>query len=99
MPKYKVLRAIEHNLKLYLPELADAVATTKSAGNGSDIPVDASGSIELSEPEAAALIEGQIPVGDDGKAIPLESGAPESGPLEAGALAAGGRREAKSKKK
>ncbi len=75
MPKYKVLRAIEHNLKLYLPELPDAVATAKSAGNGSDIPVDASGSIELSESEAAAFIEGQVAADDAGRPLPLQADA------------------------
>jgi hypothetical protein len=60
MPTYRVLRPLEHNLKLYLPQVADALPTVKSAGNGSDIPVDAGGVIELSEKEAAALDLGQI---------------------------------------
>ncbi len=60
MPTYKVLRAIEHNQKLYLPEVPDALPTTRSAGHGGEIPVDASGVIELSEREAAALEMGQI---------------------------------------
>ncbi len=60
MPKYRVLRPIEHNQKLYLPEMADALPTAKSAGHGGDIPADASGVIELSEKEAAALTDGQI---------------------------------------
>src|SRR3989442_12546639 len=52
MPKYKVLRPIEHSLKLYLPEMPDALTTVKSSGNGGDIPVDATGAIELREKEA-----------------------------------------------
>ena len=60
MPKYKVLRPIEHSLKLYLPEMPDALTTVKSSGNGGDIPVDATGAIELSEKEAGALDLGQV---------------------------------------
>ena len=66
MPKYRVLRAIEHNLKLYLPEdpnpdprnpKPDKIA---SSGHGLDIPVDASGVIDLTEAEAAPMVHGQI---------------------------------------
>jgi len=60
MPKYKVLRPIEHNQKLYLPEMPDALTTVKSSGSGGDIPVDATGAIELSEKEASALDLGQV---------------------------------------
>ncbi len=60
MPKYKVLRPIEHSLKLYLPEMPDALTTVKSSGNGGDIPVDATGVIELSEKEAGVLDLGQV---------------------------------------
>ncbi len=72
MAKYKVLRPIEHNLRLYLPEVPDALPTVKSAGHGGEIPADASGTIELSEKEAAALIDGQIPVDESGKPLPIE---------------------------
>ncbi len=76
MPKYKVLRPIEHNQKLYLPEMPDALPTVKSAGHGGDIAVDASGIIELSEQESAALVDGQIiPLDESGRPVPkAESG-------------------------
>ena len=71
MAKYKVLRPIEHDQKLYLPEMPDALPTVKSAGHGGDIPVDASGIIELSEPESAALVDGQIiPVDESSRPSP-----------------------------
>jgi hypothetical protein len=72
MAKFKVLRPIEHNLKLYLPELPDALPTAKSAGHGGDIPLDASGTIELEELAAAALIDGQIPLDESGKPLAIE---------------------------
>lgn len=59
MAKLKVLRAIEYNGKLYLPEAGDAPKLARSAGNGGDIPVDASGGIDLTEEQAAELTLGQ----------------------------------------
>jgi hypothetical protein len=65
MAQYQVLRPIELDGKLYLPKSdADAPAKARSAGNGSIIPVDASGAIELTEAEAKEMTNGQI------KAIP-----------------------------
>lgn len=81
MPKYKVLRPIEHNQKLYLPEMPDALPTVKSAGHGGDIPVDASGIIELSEQESAALVDGQIPLDESGR--PLPTAESKGGPSKA----------------
>jgi hypothetical protein len=61
MPKYKVLRPIEHNLKLYLPEGTENPPEKKpSSGHGLDIPVDASGVIDLTEADAAPMTHGQI---------------------------------------
>lgn len=72
MPKYKVLRPIEHNQELYLPEVPDALPTTRSLGHGQEIRVNASGVIELSEIEAAALDLGQIPLDENGKPLAIE---------------------------
>jgi hypothetical protein len=60
MPKYKVVKPIEHNQTLYLPETSDAPASAKSVSNGMDIPVDASGTVELDEAQASSLRDGQI---------------------------------------
>jgi hypothetical protein len=60
MPKFKVLRPIEHSLRLYVPEGESVPDQARSAANGAPIAVDASGSIELSEEEAAPLRLGQI---------------------------------------
>jgi hypothetical protein len=54
MARYKVLRPVEHNQKLYIP------STALSAANGAEIQVDASGFIQLSDPEASQLAQGQI---------------------------------------
>jgi hypothetical protein len=54
MPKYKVLRPIEYNQKLYVP------STALSAGSGAEIQVDASGVIQLSDQEASQFALGQI---------------------------------------
>jgi hypothetical protein len=59
MAKFKVLRPIEHSLRLYVPAGA-AAEKTKSAAHGGEIAVDASGTIELSEAEAALLTRGQV---------------------------------------
>lgn len=60
MPKYRVLTPIEHNQTLYLPETNAAPASAKSVGNGRDIRVDGSGTIELDEAQASSLTQGQI---------------------------------------
>jgi len=70
MPKYKVAMAIEHNQTLYLPKTANAPVSAKSVSHGKDIPVDASGTIELSEAEAANFRDGQI--------APLDASSPVS---------------------
>ncbi len=69
MPKYKVLRPIEHNEKLYAPDsLKDALEKVNSSGHGREIPVDKTGVIELTAAEAAAMTLGQIePVKKSGK--------------------------------
>ncbi len=59
MAKFKVLRPIEHSLRLYVPA-GVAAEKAKSAAHGGDIAVDASGTIELSEAEAALLTRGQV---------------------------------------
>jgi len=60
MSKFKVLRPIEHSLCLYLPAGAAVSEKAKSAAHGGDIPVDASGTIELSDQGAAVLTRGQV---------------------------------------
>ena len=60
MPRYKVLTPIEHNQTLYLPEDSQAPASAKSLSHGMDIPVDASGTIELDEVQASSFVQGQI---------------------------------------
>jgi len=60
MPNYRVLRPIERNQKLYLPETRTGPEKVKSVGHGQDIPVDASGMIELDEEEARSFRDGQI---------------------------------------
>lgn len=69
MPKYKVLRPIEHNEKLYVPDsLTDVLVKVNSSGHGREIPVDKIGVIELTPAEAAAMTLGQIePVKKSGK--------------------------------
>ncbi|HUI42087.1 MAG TPA: hypothetical protein VL523_08970 [Terriglobia bacterium] len=59
MPKYKVLRPIEHNQTLYLPKDASAPSKAKSAGHGQEIQVDVSGTIELDSEQAQILVHGQ----------------------------------------
>lgn len=60
MPKFAVLRPIEHRGTLYIPPTGNAAETAKSASHGQDIPVDASGVIELSEKTAAEMKHKQI---------------------------------------
>jgi len=58
MAKYKVLAPIEHNQTHYWPETDKAPKEAPSFGNGQPIPVDASGTIELSEADARQLLVG-----------------------------------------
>jgi len=59
MARYKVVRPIEYNQKLYIP------ATAVSAASGAQIQVDASGFIQLDDQEAAQFNLGQLePAGD-----------------------------------
>jgi hypothetical protein len=60
MPKFKVLRPIELNGTLYLPEGATPPGKPRSAGSGDPISVDAGGVIELTDAQAAAMTAGQI---------------------------------------
>ena len=60
MAKYKVVRPIEHNNKLYLPAGEATTGTAKSTSHGGDIPVDRSGTIELTAQEAAHFANGQL---------------------------------------
>lgn len=67
MAKFNVLRPIEYNGKLYLKQSSEVPKFVKSAGNGSDIPVDASGVIDLTEEQAAQFTLGQVaPLLDSG---------------------------------
>lgn len=60
MAKFKVLRPIELEGTLYLPEGSEPPKKPKSCGNGVAVNTDMSGVIEL-EPETAALMTlGQI---------------------------------------
>ncbi len=70
MPKYQVLRPIEHNGKLYLPKVDDALPKAMSSSHGGEVPVEASGAVELAEKEALALDLGQIPL-DGGKPLSI----------------------------
>ena len=74
MPKYKVLRPIEHNQKLYLPAAKTGPEKAKSVGDGQEISVDASGTIELDEKEAQRLKEGQIETISESAAPGAQSG-------------------------
>jgi hypothetical protein len=79
MPTYKVLRTIEHESVIYLPEqfAATAPKTLSSGTHGKQLPVDVSGRIVLSEEEAARLEAdryGQIPT-DNGKPFSIEDAA------------------------
>jgi hypothetical protein len=56
MPIYRVLSMIEHNLIQYWPENEKAPAMAPSFSHGGAVPVDGSGSIELSEDEAVHLM-------------------------------------------
>lgn len=60
MTQYEVLRPIEYNGKLYVPASDGAPAVVRSAGNGSDIPVDRSGVINLPDGAVRQFELGQI---------------------------------------
>jgi len=62
MPKFKVLTPVEHNETHYWPEpplgAPPAPKQAPSFGHGKPVPVDASGTIELSETDAKPLLVG-----------------------------------------
>jgi hypothetical protein len=58
--QFKVLRPIELNGVLYLPEGTPAPKKPKSAGNGADVKVDVSGIIDLTPEQAAEMTLGQV---------------------------------------
>jgi hypothetical protein len=60
MPNFKVLRPIELNGTLYLPEGLAAPKKARSAGNGEQVTIDSSGMIELTADQAAAMTLGQV---------------------------------------
>ncbi len=63
MPKYQVLRPIEHDQKLYLPaDHPEKPETAASVSHGRPVPVDSTGMIEVTEQEAAGFdpLMGQI---------------------------------------
>lgn len=60
MAKYNVLRPVEYDGKLYLPAGESPPPTARSASNGRDIPVDASGVIDLTQEQAAEMVLGQV---------------------------------------
>jgi len=62
MPKYQVLQLIEKNNVMYAPKGTATPKALSSACHGKPIPVDASGEIELTEAEASALVNGQVPL-------------------------------------
>ena len=84
MARYKVLRQLEHNRKLYVP------ATAHSAADGSLIEVDASGTVELREEEAAQLTHGQIQPFAETSAPGDDTGRSSSKKLKTPTPAAGG---------
>jgi len=60
MPKFTVLRPIEHNQVLYMPQGATQAVKARSAGNGGEIPVDSSGAIEIDAAIAETFKGSQI---------------------------------------
>jgi hypothetical protein len=72
MPKFKVLRPIERDGKLYLPDGNRVPEKAKSACNGQEAAIDASGIIELSNAQAAEMMMGQI------QAISTQQSAPSA---------------------
>ena len=79
MAKFKVLRQIEHSLRLYLPAGTATTGKAKSAAHGGDIDVDATGEIELSEAEAVIFNRGQVER-ISSAAGPAEAEKPEESP-------------------
>ncbi len=69
MPKFKVLRPIEHNGKLHLPEDPHAPKTATSGSHGGEIDVDSTGFIELTEAEAVRMTEGQVQKMEEKKSL------------------------------
>ena len=86
MPTFKVLRTIEHNHIIYLPADVGAVRESvsgtdlrpplaeqlPSGAHGGLVTVNVSGIIELSETEATAFDQGQIPL-ECGKPLALDA--------------------------
>ena len=65
MAKFKVIRPVEFNHKLYVPApLAgeEIPETAASAGSGRKIPVDQSGIIEIASQVASSFALGQIEI-------------------------------------
>ncbi len=63
MAKFKIVRPVEYNHKLYLPRILGGEEISEvrtSAGSGREIPVDISGIIEITNQEAASFTLGQI---------------------------------------
>ncbi len=58
--RYKVLRTIELNGVLYLPDGAPEPKKPRSAGNGLPVKVDAIGFIDLTPGQAAQMTLGQV---------------------------------------
>ncbi|HUY12403.1 MAG TPA: hypothetical protein VMX16_02080 [Terriglobia bacterium] len=65
MAKFRVIRPVEYNHKLYLPAALTGGGipeTTASAGSGREIPVDKSGIIEIARQAASSFAQGQIEI-------------------------------------
>ncbi len=60
MAKYKVLRPIERNQRLYSPAASLVPSQVKSCAHGNDIPTDTSGVIDLEPGDAKQFSLGQI---------------------------------------
>lgn len=58
--RYEVLRVIEYNGKLYVPAPSEGPVSVRSAGNGSEIPVDRTGVIELTDQQAKQMTLDQV---------------------------------------
>jgi hypothetical protein len=62
MAQYQVLKPIEKNCVHYVPKGHKGPKTVLSMSHGKPIPVDASGTIELTDDEALEMTGGQIPM-------------------------------------
>jgi len=82
MAKYKVVRPIEHNNKLYLPAGEATTGTAKSASHGGNVPVDNSGTIELTAQEAAGFTNGQLAPLAQGGSHSAKAGTQKAGKTE-----------------